>query len=174
MCPSFMNIVFFMGVTLFRTPWFQCCSFGTSLLIIIPNNTITLYGRELSLNIMRMTVIGTYRYSSKLYILHFGVAWTIAAQSINIASIRWDDHMHHHPNWQPRWISAHRSSKGFYVFSYLKSLLAVLSWTWQTLYILNSSYNSLGHWLAGNLYHAFWVLWCNVVYFVCRALAQST
>ena len=57
-------------------------------------------------------VIGTY--SSKLYILHIGVAWTTAGQSINKASIRremsWDDHMYHHPNWQPRWISVHLMS----------------------------------------------------------------
>ena len=42
----------------------HCCSLiGTSL--SISNNTITLFRREFSLNIRRMTVFGTY--SSKLY-----------------------------------------------------------------------------------------------------------
>ena len=139
----------------------ECCSIGTSLLISISNNTITLYGRELSLNIRGKQYRNWYiQYLSKLCILHFGVAWTIAAQSINIASIRWgmswDDHMHHHLNWQPRWISVLLMSvlKRFvYIFLYFKSLLAELSWTWQAMSIFISSYNSLGHCLAGNVYH---------------------
>ena len=97
-------------------------SLGTSLRL--SNNTIALYRIEFSLNTRRMTVIGTY--SSKLYtlyILYVDVAWTIAAKYINIVSTRWGmswyDHIHYHPNWQPRWIC--QSWRGLYVFSYLKS-----------------------------------------------------
>ena len=36
-----------------------------------------------------------------------------------------------------------QSWKGLYVFSYLKSLLAVLSLNWNAMYIFNISYNSL-------------------------------
>ena len=70
--PVFMNIVFLWALRFSAHPSLKCCSFGTSPLIIISNNTVTLYGRELLLNIRRMTVIGTY--SSDFYILHFDVA----------------------------------------------------------------------------------------------------
>ena len=62
--PVSMKIVF-LWVSLNRTPihGYKCCSLGTSL--GTSNNTITLYIRDFSLNIRRITVIGTY--SSKLY-----------------------------------------------------------------------------------------------------------
>ena len=70
--PVSKKIVFLWALPFSAHPSLECSSFSTSLLISISNNTITLYGRELSLNKRRMTVIGTYL--SKLYILHFGVA----------------------------------------------------------------------------------------------------
>ena len=157
MYPSFYeNCLFLWALPFSAHPSLECSSCRTSLLISISNSTITLYGRELSLDKRRVTVIGTYL--SKLYILHFGVASTIASQSVNQYSL---DSLRNVLRWSHVSSSKLATKLDLCPSNVSHENVCMYFHTWKAYWHepdKQCSYNSLWHCLAGNFYHAFWVL----------------